>query len=57
MLFKEEGGKFVNAERLVKMFRYYGISGWSINPEVSMTQDTANKLQDFLVACREAAEN
>lgn len=56
MLFKEEGGKFVNAERLVKMFRYYGISGWSINPEVSMTQDTANKLQDFLVACREAAE-
>lgn len=47
MLFKEEGGKFRNAERLVKMFRYYGISGWSINPEVSMTQDTANKLQDF----------
>lgn len=57
ILFKtDDSGKFVNAERLVKMFRYYGISGWSINPESTMTQATADKLQDFLVACRTEAE-
>ncbi len=56
ILFKEVDGKFINAERLVKMFRYYGIGGWSINPESSMSQATAEKLQDFIVACHEEAE-
>lgn len=56
VMFKEQNGKFVNVERFVKMFRYYGISGLSINPESSMTEATANKLQDFILACNEKAQ-
>lgn len=57
ILFKQNGaGDFTNVEKFVKMFRYYGISGFSINPESTMTSETANKFQDFLVACRAEAK-
>lgn len=57
LLFKKDAkGKFVNVEKFIKMFRYYGIGGWSINPESSMTKATADMLQDFMVACHQEAE-
>lgn len=56
LLKRDQNDKFVNVEKFVKMFRYYGIGGWSINPESSLTYATANVLQDFIAACHDEAE-
>lgn len=57
MLFKKDAqGKFTESGKLIKIMKYYGISGLTFNAESSMTQETANVLQDFLAECHEEAE-
>lgn len=53
---KDDQGNFTEVEKLIKILRYYGISGLTFNPEASMTSNTARTLQDFLLACRKEAE-
>lgn len=56
LLFKQdEAGKFTEITKLIKLMKYYGISGLTFNAEASMTQETAHVLQDFLAECHEEA--
>ena len=52
---KNEKGEFTEVAKLIKLLKYYGISGLTINPEADLTENTSRTLQDFLLACRKEA--
>jgi glycosyl hydrolase, family 85 len=53
---QDESGKFTEIPKLIKILKYYGISGLTFNPELGLTAETARALQSFLAECRNEAE-
>lgn len=50
---KNNDGTFKNAERLVKLLKYYGINGIGVNSEFHSDQESMIQIQDFFRACHQ----
>lgn len=57
LLFKrDENGKFLYAEKLVRLMKYYGINALGFNSEFRSNTESMTILQDFFAECHEIAK-
>ncbi len=54
---KDSSGKFLYAEKIVKLMKYYGISALSFNSEFSANSASMSILADFFAECHRIAKD
>ena len=55
-LIQKKDGKYIYAEPLVRMMKYYGINGIGFNSEFRTSSTVMSQLTEFFVACHKEAE-